>query len=68
MRYLTYGLILIAPAYAGAQVWMEIGAGPWIPFFGAFSTNHNPGIEGRVRAGFWFNPPDWAAEMLPFIQ
>ncbi len=68
MRNIIYGAILLAPAYAGAQVWFEAGAGPWLPFFGAFSTNHNMGIEGKIRAGFWITPPDRAVDMLPFIQ
>jgi len=68
MRNLILGTILFIPAYAGADVWAEAGAGPWIPFFGAFSTNHTLGIEAKIRAGFWFNPPDWAIVNLPFIQ
>ncbi len=47
---------------------METGAGPWIPFFGAFNTNHNIGIQAKIRAGLWITPPDWAIDMLPFIQ
>ncbi len=68
MRNLLFGTILLTPALAGAQIWVEAGAGPWLPFFGAFNTNHKPGVEARIRAGVWVEPPDWAVQVFPFLQ
>jgi len=68
MRKLILGTIFLIPAYAGAEVWAEAGAGPWIPFFGAFSTNHSLGIAAKVKAGMLTTPPDWLIVSIPFID
>ncbi len=51
-KVLTLLTASLLPLNLSAGVWVEGGAGPWIPFVGAFSTNHNLGIEGKARVGY----------------
>ena len=52
MRKVALTLVLLVPTGVFAGPWIEGGAGPWLPFFGAFNTNHNLGVEGKVRIGY----------------
>lgn len=63
-------ILFALPAIAGATVWTEAGGGPWIPFFGAFSTNHNPGVQVHLRAGtdISIQLPDFLTGIMPFTS
>ncbi|NPB03672.1 MAG: hypothetical protein GXO39_04585 [Thermotogae bacterium] len=66
MKKLSFLLLLVATPVLGS-VWTEVAGGVWLPFFGAFRTNHNIGVQGHVRAGFEFrfDLPQDIANLLP---
>ena len=74
-------LFLSSPMWAGKRgMWAEFGFGPWLPMFGTFKSDHDPGLQGRVRIGYdgqftvpstmrtWFPPLALFKDVYPFAE
>ncbi len=76
-----FAFLIASPLMAsGRNVWFEIGGGPWLPMFGSFKNDHDPGVQGRLRIGYdgqftlssslkkWFPPLALFNNVYPFAE
>ncbi len=74
-------VIGVSPLWGrGRSLWMEVGGGPWLPMFGTFKSDHDPGLQGRIRIGYdgrftvpqalqtWFPPLALFKDAYPFAE
>ncbi len=73
-------MLLLASPLSARGVWLEVGLGPWLPMFGSYKSDHDPGLHGRMRLGYdgkftipstaktWFPPLALFQNVYPFAE